>query len=661
MDTANDAAISDSSTDAALADVKITRREFVRLSASSGAAFAGAMVGFDSEPSRAAVKADSARPNFLWIVAEDLSPLLGCYGDSYARTPHIDRLAKDSVLYERAFAPCPVCAPARSSLATGIYACSLGSHQMRSRIELPPEVRVWSALLRDAGYYCTNNAKTDYNFAVPADAWDQNNNRAHWRNRPANTPFFSMFSPNVTHESQIRGDAGKFARLRESLPPEQRHDPAQAPLPPYYPDAPEVREDVARYYDNVSRLDSEVGDLLQQLEADGLADNTIVFFFTDHGTGMPRSKRSPHDSGLRVPLLIRFGKKWAHLAPAATGRRLDRLVNFVDFGPTVLSLAGIPVPAFMQGKPFLGPRDGRPQPYTFGFRDRMDERYDCARTVRDARFRYIRNFMPHLPAGQHNAYMFQTPTTRVWHGLYEQGKLNRVQANFWQASRPIEELYDTQSDPHELKNLATNPAYRAVLQRMKAALHTWMLDIQDLGLLPEPELYTRFGGSPYAAVRAKPESYPLHRILETVSFVQTSPVKPDTLLRRLNDADSAVRYQAVLGLLCVGSAVKAELALALLLNDSSPSVQIAAAEWLGRYGNKVEAALQVLMRHLQSDQQYVALQAANALDHLGERARPAASAMKVALVNGSALVQRVLEASPHLSHLKEGATGAATE
>lgn len=645
-----------------------TRRNFLKWSAAAGSVALvtpESLLAAPGEPAKdgsaQGAPPKGERPNFLWIVAEDLSPWLGAYGNIYARTPHLDRLATQSVVYEQAFAPCPVCAPARSTLATGIYACSLGSHQMRSQIKLPPSVRLWTALLRDAGYFCTNNSKTNYNFAVPKDAWDENNNQAHWRNRPQGRPFFSMFSPNVTHESQIRGPSEKFARLRENLPPAQRHDPQQAPLPPYYPDTPAVREDIARYYDNVSRLDTQVGDLLQQLNDDGLSDNTIVFFFTDHGTGLPRGKRSPLDSGLRVPLFIRFPPRWQHLSPARPGRRLGQLVDFTDFGPSVLSLAGVAIPDFMQGQAFLGAKavaaqsEAKPDApsYAFAFRDRMDERYDCARTVRDARFRYVRNFMPHLPAGQHVDYQFQTPTTAVWHALYKEGKLNPAQAQFWQAPRAVEELYDTQSDAFETRNLATDPQYRPHLERLRAALKAWMLDIKDLGLLPEPQLYTRFQGSPYAAVRHKPESYPLTRILAAADILLQSNIAPQTmmqqLMQQLEDTDSAVRYQAMSGLLYLHQrhqgqgAVEAEPIVRRLLDDADPSVQNTAAEWLGLYSDQKAAALNVLLKNLRSNEQYVALHAANVLDRLDTHARPIAAEIEAVFKTGPDYLKRVLE------------------
>ena len=294
------------------------------------------------------------RPNILWITCEDISPNLGCFGDLYAVTPNLDRLATEGVRYTNAFAVIGVCAPARSTLITGMYAPSLGTHPMRCRGTLPDYVRCFPEYLRDAGYYCTNNVKTDYNFATPESAWDESSRQAHWRKRRAGQPFFSVFNFTSCHESQIRLPEEKYAERTADFTSRQRHDPALATIPPYHPDTPEVRRDWARYADMITYMDREVGALLAELDADGLADDTIVIFFSDHGAGMPRSKRWLYDSSLRVPMIVRFPKKYQHLAPGEPGAITDRLVSFVDFAPTVLSLAGVLIADHMQGEPFLG-------------------------------------------------------------------------------------------------------------------------------------------------------------------------------------------------------------------------------------------------------------------------------------------------------------------
>ncbi len=286
------------------------------------------------------------RPNILWITSEDNGPQLGCYGDPYAVTPNIDALAEKSLRYHRCWSNAPVCAPARTTLISGMYATSLGGHHMRSGVTLPPGMKLYPEVLREAGYYCTNNSKTDYNFAKATGGWDDSSKNAHWRNRgDESTPFFAVFNYTVSHESKIR-----------VRPHTLVHDPAAAPLPAYHPDTPEVRHDWAQYYDKVTEMDAMVGARAEELEEDGLADSTIVFYYGDHGSGMPRSKRWPFDSGLRVPLLLHVPEKFKDLAPDdyVAGGETQRLTAFVDMGPTAISLAGVKPPSNMQGVPFAG-------------------------------------------------------------------------------------------------------------------------------------------------------------------------------------------------------------------------------------------------------------------------------------------------------------------
>ncbi len=333
----------------------------------------------------AASFAAESRPNILWITCEDMSPNMGCYGDTFAHTPNLDALAARGIRYTHAFSTSGVCAPSRSCLITGVYPSSLGTHFMRCRGELPEFIRCYSEYLRKAGYYCTNNSKTDYNFVHPRSAWDESSAKAHWRNRKPGQPFFAIFNNTDTHESKIRSRGAEFARLTARLKPEQRHDPAKVKLPPYHADTPEARRDWANDYDLITAMDIESGDLLKQLDEDGVAEDTIVFFYSDHGVGLQRSKRWLYDSGMRVPLIVHFPKKFQHLAPLPSGSVTDRLVSFVDFAPTLLSLAGVPTPMHMQGVAFLGPKAGPPREYVYGIRDRMDERHDIIRAVRDQR------------------------------------------------------------------------------------------------------------------------------------------------------------------------------------------------------------------------------------------------------------------------------------
>ena len=606
----------------------------------------GVLVMGRSSRAEAAGGASADRPNILWVTCEDISANLGCYGDAYAVTPNLDRLAGQGVRYTNAFAPIGVCAPARSCLITGMYPPSIGTHHMRCQGTLPRGVKCFTEYLRQAGYYCSNNVKTDYNFKRPKSAWDESSRKAHWRKRKKGQPFFSVFNFTSCHESQIRLPEAKYRQRTAKFTPTERHDPAKAPLPPYHPDTPEVRRDWARYYDMITHMDKQVGRVLQQLTRDGLADDTIVFFYSDHGAGMPRSKRWLYDSSLRVPLIIRWPDKYRHLAASKPGGSTNRQVSFVDFGATVLSLAGVKVPSHMQGKPFLGAQAAKPRKYIYGFRDRMDERYDMLRCVRDKRYKYIRNYMPHVPwfGDQFISYMYEMPTMRVWQRLADGGKLTGPAAAFMQPRKPIEELYDTQADPWEVRNLADDPKHRDRLQRMRRVHAEWQTDIRDLGLLPEADLRTRFKGRPpYDAVRQDPSVYPQQRIREAADLAgQMNPGAVGKLAILLSDADPAVRYWGAVGLTALGEGAKSATdALSKALRDASPDVRLAAAEALCSLG-RCDDALPVLIDGLKHDSEWVRLRAANVLDRIDGKARPALAEMKRASKDPNRDVRKVM-------------------
>lgn len=426
------------------------------------------------------------RPNFLWISLEDTSPRFGCYGDALARTPHLDRLAGQGRRYTHAFSTAGVCAPSRSAIITGVYQTSMGTHHMRTThtnpnapelptpySAVPPHyVKTFTEYLRAAGYFCTNNQKTDYQFTPPFTAWDELGDHGHWRNRPdPDQPFFAVFNPTVTHES------GMWPKDDRPLVT----DPAKLELPPYIPDTPRCREALAKHYDNLEIADGIVGDLLKELEEDGLADNTVVMIWSDHGEGLPRGKRWPYDRGIRVPLIVR----WPGMLEA--GDVSEDLVSMIDLGPTLLSLAGVDIPLHFQGQPFLGP-EATAREYVYAARDRHDEAYDMVRAVRDGRYKYLRNFCPEKPYLLWIPYRNRHPMLQEMWRLHREGKLEGPQKLMMQSKRPPEELYDTQADPWEVDNLAKDPQHAETLERMRAALQAWREEVGDVGEVSEDEM-----------------------------------------------------------------------------------------------------------------------------------------------------------------------------
>lgn len=430
------------------------------------------------------------RPNILWISTEDMSPHLGCYGDKVARTPNIDRLAAQGILYSSAFTTAAISAPVRAGVITGMYQTSIGCMHMRTTsyrrsvdnpvefTAVPPHyVKAFTEYLRVAGYYCTNNSKTDYQFAkdpVPASIWDECSRTAHYRDRPdKNQPFFAVFNWIGTHESQ-NWDLSDV-----------KTDPAEINVPPYYPDNEIIRLNMAKMYDNIARLDSIVGVIISELEKEGELENTVIFFWGDHGDGLPRAKRWLYDSGLNIPLII----KWPDGTNA--GSTDDRLISSIDFGPTVLSIAGVPVPAHMQGIPFLGSQTGPPRKEVYAARDRVDESYDMIRSVRTKEFLYIRNYYPAEPFPIWVPYLTNMPIYKEMLRLDAEGKLSGAQKSWMAYSRPPEELYDVRSDPFQVNNLINDCNYMDVLADLRKKHEAWSVETGDMGRMNEPELVDR--------------------------------------------------------------------------------------------------------------------------------------------------------------------------
>ena len=605
-----------------------SRRDFLRAVGFSTSALA--LSGCAGPSRQVAGPPPGDPPNILWVTCEDTSPYLGCYGDPDAITPNIDKLAAESVLYTKAFATAPVCAPSRSCLVTGVHAISLGTQHLRSQVELPNEIKCFPQFLRLAGYYCTNNSKKDYNF-IDEDVWDESSRQAHWRNRKAGRPFFSVFNLTSTHQGQINGsDEEFFDKYTSNLEPHERHDPGKLTLPPYYPDTPVVRKIWARYYNLITFMDKQVGELLGQLEADGLADSTIVFFFSDHGMGLPRFKRTLYDSGIRVPLIVRFARKYQSLAPAEAGRTSDGMVSFVDFAPTVLTLAGLPVPAYMQGKAFAGSGGGIGRQHIFAAASRVDEAYEFSRCVRDERYKYIRNYLPHLPYIQPSEFPDRAEIMKELRRAAAEDELSTVQSALWSPVKPIEELYDTVVDPHEIDNLADSPRHGRILARLRDVLRRRMLRIHDTGFLPEAEMHIRSEGStPYETARDT-RRYPQQRIALAAELVGRGPEDIPKMIGLLGDTDSAVRYWAVIALTALGREAESTAeTLSAMLKDPAPNVRLAAAGALCRM-DVCEDALPALARSLEDEREETVLYAARELQSIGEKACPLVERMKAA-------------------------------
>jgi arylsulfatase A-like enzyme len=544
-------------------------------------------------------------PNILWITAEDIGPWLGCYGDPNATTPNLDRLASRGVIYRHAFANAPVCAPARSTIITGMYPPGLGTQHMRSTNTVPDFVRLYPGYLKDAGYYCTNNRKKDYNLVEKTEEWDESSGEAHYRNRAPGQPFFAIFNFTVCHESCIH-------RTMEKLV----HDPAAMNLPPYHPDLPAIRHDWAQHYDKITQMDTLVGNVLAELETSGLADSTIIFFYGDHGGIIGRSKRFMYATGLRVPLIVSVPDAYKHLAPGKEGSTTDRIVSFIDLAPTLLSLAGVPIPEYMQGHAFLGPDQPEAHPYAHTFRGRMDERYDFCRGTFSQDYHYIINYMPHRKYAQHVEYLWRAPSMRAWERAYLNGECNREQSRFFE-TKPFEELYDRAADPWEVNNLAGDPAHAAILEELREATQSWQLSIRDAGFIPEG-LLKRINAQGTIYDYTQNETFPLERILETASMAGTGdPQNIPELKVRLVDANPIVRYWAAMAGIMLGDEAGEMIPeLEKALGDELPEVRIAAAEALFGLGRQ-EMALAVFRKTLFHEIPETVLFTVNALQELG--------------------------------------------
>jgi len=559
------------------------------------------------------------RPNILCITWEDTSPRFGCYGDPLARTPAIDALAADGIRFSQAFATAPVCSPSRSTIITARWPLSLGSQHHRSLVPLPSHLRCFPAYLRDAGYFCYNNAKTDYNFTPPAGTWDMCSPDAHWRKRPAGRPFFAVHNLAETHQGAAMFTNTATAQ-RALLPPPLRVAPKDVVLPPYYPDTPSIRQHLANHYNNIALADRRTAALLQQLRDDGLYDNTIIIFYSDHGDGLPRAKLHLYQAGLHVPLLIRIPPHFYHRAMPPPGSVVSQLVTLMDIGPTLLSLAGIRPPPGLHGRALLGPFASPPPRYVAAHRDRIESVAYCARSLYDGRWRYVCNFRPDIELHAPMFYHEDDPALREMRALYHNGSFSGPPAAWLAPHAPPEELYDTCADPHCITNLAPHPSQHARLAAFRAALRAWQSSINDLGLVPESLQHT--WSCMYGAPALIPSAL-LHNLPQLACAWQHAP---HTLLPALVSSNAAERYWAVLGL-GLGHATSHVARITACLDDPEPCVACAAVWALHRMGDTSPASLAVLS-NLLCDTSCERLTAMETARRIGPAAAPLAPLLR---------------------------------
>lgn len=479
-------------------------------------------------------------PNIVWLVSEDNSAYwIGAYGNEVAITPNIDRLAETGVVYNHAIANAPVCAPARNTIITGRYANSNGNHQMRSNYKAPEFVRFFPEYLREAGYYTSNNPKEDYNTSSAKEltdkAWDESSREATYKNRKPGQPFFHVQNFGSTHESS----------LFDSLPDDQMDFiPDDMEVFPYHPNTPDFRHDYAQYYQRHKQLDNQIGQFLDDLKSQGLYDSTIVFYYGDHGGTLPRAKRYLFESGIRVPMIVHVPEMYRHLMPDEMGSHSERMVSFVDLAPTILNAAGVEIPGYMQGQPFLGDNVPESKDYAFVFRGRMDERYDLIHGVRSRKYLYIRNYYPERIYGQHLEYLWKSRALRDWEKLYKEGKLNDAQSAYWE-TKPYEELYDIENDPHNINNLARDPEYADILTELSQEVNKWIAETQPIDVLPEP-LMQRINQETTLCDSIKGSDFPFMKIHE-IARMSAGAAKEDfeTLYAYIKDENPVFAFWGI--------------------------------------------------------------------------------------------------------------------
>lgn len=548
-------------------------------------------------------------PNILWITSEDNgAEWMGCYGNEQSQTPRLDALAREGVRFEHAYSNAPVCAVARSTILRGAYAVSTGTQHMRSRYPIPDRFKSYVTYLREKGYYCTNASKTDYNFTGNDKSfWDDCSERAHYKNRPKGAPFFAVINLTVSHESSLFKFKNKPAK-------NTRIDASEVNVPPYLPDLPEIRSDIAAYYDIVTNLDSQVGKLLDNLDKAGLKENTIVFYYADHGGVLPRGKRYLLDSGVHVPMMVRVPKAFRGMSPFEPGEVVGEPVSFVDLAPTVLSLAGIAKPKQMQGRVLLG--SGREEPaideMEFLYGDRFDEIYGMRRGLTDGKWKYIRRFVPRTPAAPYSIYQFGQAGWCAWRDAWKAGKMEGRFASIWESGQAVEELFDLEADPWEVSNLANDPAHSARLESMRVRLRSTMVEVRDTGVVPETMFASMIEKD--GTVTNAVEKLADYEAVLDMAFLASSAKSSDleVLKAGLSSNSPLERYWAAQGCVNLGEAADSCAdALTQLLDDDALGVALSASEALVAIGHPEAARLFVVEVLRGAKEEYSSLSAAN--------------------------------------------------
>lgn len=526
------------------------------------------------------------KPNILWVTIEDTSPdFIGCYGNKNAKTPAIDRLAKEGVRFTNAFSTGTVCSPSRNTIITGVRTYALGTGNHRSQYPIPDFMKGFPYFMQQEGYYVTNNSKTDYNVADEkafiAAAWNECSNEAGWWGRAAGQPFFAVFNFADSHQSRTMTNPYEWyeEHVLNQLAVEERIGEDDFDMPPFYRDSRQMRKQFARVYNSLKLTDNKIAELLNRLKEDHLMDSTIIFFYGDHGEGMPRGKTNGIDFGYRVPFVVWFPEMYKHLSPWGTGVITEELVSFEDLAPTLVSLAGGEIPKHMKGRVLLGPGRMAPRDRLFLSSDRSDNGIDLVRSVTTGRYFYSRNFMPFMPEARYIRYMEIGEIKQIMRKDLAANQLNDLQESLFEP-RPAEFLFDLEDDHWETHNLASDPLHDSLLRKMRTALRDNIISSRDIMLLPEYEIASIASTTTPYVYRMDKKKYPVEQIYAAASLSGIrSAQAANEQGKLLKSGNKIVRYWAIIGL---RSQQKAELKplreeIKQAMKDSYPPVAVAAS------------------------------------------------------------------------------------